>query len=145
MIIYFIVSAIARIFMPQDAILVNQKLNGYWLVIENYQSGSQLDDSLYVIKFGKCSSKERKQKECTYSWSVIDSGSVVEKKLSKSVKRNWVPDITKTYWVEKKRNKETKRTVIHIEDFSEASIHLLKKELGFYRNDSLVIKLRKLK
>lgn len=131
--------------MPQDAILVNQKLEGYWVVIKDYRPESATTDSIFVVKFNKCRNKDRKRQNCSYSWSPLDSTRIKKNKLDKYSKENWDPVVTKNYWVEKKKNKETRRTVMHIDNFSEASIHLLKKELEFFRNDSLVLRLRKLK
>ena len=146
MLIYLIVSSIARIFMPHDAVLVNQKLQGFWLVVEdNRDDPLRVTDSLMVVRFNKCKSAARKEHQCTYSWTMMDSLVVAKNKLNKDNKKNWTSDVTKTYWVEKKKDKETKREIIHIEGFNEISINLIKKEIEFYNGDSMMIKIRKLK
>ncbi len=144
MLIYLIVSLLARIFMPHDAILVNQKLKGYWIIIEDHRS-APLTDSIIVAKFNKCKSSKRKDHQCEYNWAVLDSLAVSNFKLNKEVKKNWTPQVTKTYWVEKKKDKETKREIIHIEGFNEISINLVKKEIEFYKDDSVMVKIHKLK
>jgi hypothetical protein len=144
MIIYIIISLLARIFMPHDAVLVNQKLRGYWIIVEDNRA-EPMTDSVIVAKFNKCKSAKRKDHQCEYNWAVLDSLSVENFKLNKEVKKNWIPDVTKTYWVEPKKDKKTKREIIHIEGFNEVSIHLIKKEVDFYSGDSLMITIRKLK
>ena len=144
MLIYLTVSFIARIFMPHDAVLVNQKLKGFWMVVEDNR-GEALDDSIMVVRFNKCKSAKREDRQCAYNWTVLDSASVYKNKLNKELKQNWVSDVTKTYWVEKKKDKETKREIIHIDGFEEISINLVKKEIEFYRGDSMLVKIRKLK
>lgn len=144
MLIYLTVSLIARIFMPHDAVLVNQKLRGYWLVVEDNRI-TPLNDSLMIVRFTKCKSDKRKEHLCTYNWTVFDSTVVTKNKLHKEIKENWKSDYTNTYWVEKKKDKETKREIIHIEGFDEIYINLIKKEIEFYSGDSMVIKIRKLK
>ncbi len=140
-----IVSTLARVFTPHDAVLVNQKLRGYWVVTENHTENLNFSDSILVVKFYKCSSTQRKNQLCKYSWSVLDS-SVIEKfKLLKEVKQSWIPEVTKNYWVEKKKDKKTKREIIHIEGFDEISIDLIKKEIEFYSKDSMMLRIRKLK
>lgn len=145
MIIFFIVSSMARIFMPHDAVLVNQKLKGYWIIIEDDRSDFSYNDSIMVLHFDGCNHKQRKEKMCEYTRSTLDSSTVQKFKLAKGVKKNWDPEIVTTYWVDKKRNKETKRETIHIEGFSEISFHLLKKEVELFSGDSMVVKIRKLK
>lgn len=144
MLIYLTVSFIARIFMPHDAVLVNQKLKGFWVVVEDNRAVAS-DDSLMVVRFNKCKSAKRKEQQCVYNWTVLDSTAVIKNKLDKDIKENWTSDVTKTYWVEKKKDKETKREIIHIEGFDEISINLAKKEIEFYKGDSMLIKIRKLK
>ncbi|MCB0494627.1 MAG: hypothetical protein KDC79_00700 [Cyclobacteriaceae bacterium] len=145
MIIYFMVSAMARIFMPHDAVLVNQKLKGYWVVVEDNRPDRKITDSLTVIRFSECDRKDRKDKLCEYSRLELDRAAITDFKLAKPFKKNWRPQYTNTYWVEKKINKETKRETIHIEGFSEISFHLLKKEVELFSGDSMVVKIRKLK
>ncbi len=130
--------------MPHDAILVNQKLRGYWIVIEDNRA-NPMKDSIIVAKFNKCKSAKRKDHQCEYNWTVLDSLAVTKFKLDKEIKKNWSPKVTKSYWVEKKKDKETKREIIHIEGFNEVSIHLIKKEIDFYAGDSLMVTIRKLK
>lgn len=145
MIIFFLVSSIARIFMPHDAVLINQKLKGYWVIVEDNRTDKTNKDSLTVIRFSNCNKKDRKAKKCEYSRAELDEAAVEKFKLAKPFKKNWRPQYTNTYWVEKKINKETKRETIHIEGFSEISFHLLKKEVELYSGDSMVVKIRKLK
>jgi len=61
--------------------------------------------------------------------------------LTKGVKINWIPDVIKTYWIEKKK---TKREMIHIEGLNEVSIRIIKKEIDFYQEDFLMISIRTL-
>ena len=144
MLIYLTISFVARIFMPHDAVLVNQKLKGFWIVVEDNRVAA-MDDSIMVIRFNKCKSAKREDRQCEYNWTVLDSASVNKNKLNKDIQENWISDVTKTYWVEKKKDKETKREIIHIEGFEEISINLVKKEIEFYRGDSMLVKIRKLK
>lgn len=131
--------------MPHDAVLVNQKLKGYWVIVEDNRPNKTSTDSLTVIRFNNCNKKNRNDKQCEYSWTILDNAAVADFKLAKPFKKNWRPQYTNTYWVEKKINKETKRETIHIEGFSEISFHLLKKEVELYSGDSMVVKIRKLK
>ncbi len=130
--------------MPHEAVLINQKLSGYWMIMEDNRA-EPLTDSIIVAKFNKCKSAKRKEHKCSYNWAVLDSLAVTKFKLSKKVKKNWIPDVTKTYWVEKKKSKKSKREIIHIEGFDEVSIHLIKKEIDFYQGDSLLVTIKKLK
>lgn len=130
--------------MPHEAVLINQKLKGYWVVIEDNRAET-LSDSIIVAKFNKCKSAKRKDHQCDYNWAVLDSLAITKFKLNKEIKKNWIPDVTKTYWVERKKDKKTKREIIHIEGFDEISIHLIKKEIVFYNEDSAMVKLRKLR
>ena len=98
-----------------------------------------------IIKFEKCKKTAREAKACELSWSYLDNAAVSNQKLAKEVKENWQPDQTNTYWVERKRDKETKRAIIHFEDYTNISIKVLKKELNIYLDSTLTRQARKLK
>ena len=58
MLIAFIISSIARIFMPQHVVLINQKLEGYWLItLENRMPVK--NGKLRILKYEKCKKDER--------------------------------------------------------------------------------------
>ena len=144
MLIAYIISLIARIFMPQHVVLINQKLEGYWLItLENRMPIE--DGKLRIVKFEKCKKDERDAKACRISWSYLDSAAVTGKKLDKEFKKNWQPDYTTTYWVDKKKDKESKRAIIHFEDYTNISLNVLKKELNVYLDSTLTQQAKKLK
>ena len=144
MIIAFIISLLARIIMPQQVVLINQKLQGFWLVTKDYKVDDE-NGRLRIIKFEKCKKEARDAKACEISWSYVDSSAVRKKKLDKSIKKNWQPVDSGTYWVEKKRDKKTKKTIIHFEDFTNIAISVLKKELNVYQDTTLAQQAKKLK
>jgi hypothetical protein len=98
--------------MPQHVVLINQKLKGYWLITTENRVAIE-NGKLRILKFDKCKKEEREAKACRISWSYLDSTVVTGKKLDKEIKKNWQPSYTSTYWVEKKRDKESKRAIIH--------------------------------
>lgn len=144
MLIAYTISLISRIFLPQHVVLVNQKLEGYWLITTENRV-AEVNGMLRILKFEKCKKDERESKACKLSWKYIDSTAVVKKKLSKDIKKNWQPDYNTTYWVEKKRDKKTKRAIIHFEDYTNISLNVLKKELNVYMDSTLTQQARKLK
>ena len=75
----------------------------------------------------------------------MDSAAVTGKKLDKEIKQNWQPDGTSTYWVEKKKDKENKRAIIHFEDYTNISLNVLKKELNVYLDSTITQQAKKLK
>ena len=135
---------IARIFMPQHVVLINQKLKGYWLITSENRVADE-NGKIRILKFEKCKKEERDAKACKMSWSYLDSAVVNGKKLDKEIKKNWQPSYTSTYWVEKKRDKESKRAIIHFEDYTNISLNVLKKELNVYLDSTLTQQARKLK
>lgn len=144
MLIGYIISLIARIFMPQHVVLINQKLEGYWLItLENRVAIEH--GKLRILKFEKCKKEERDAKACRISWSYLDSAAVTGKKLDKEIKQNWQPEYTSTYWVEKKKDKESNRAIIHFEDYTNISLNVLKKEMNVYLDSTLTQQARKLK
>ena len=144
MLIAYIISLISRIFMPQSVVLINQKLKGYWLITTENKVAVE-NGKVRILKFEKCKKEERDAKACRISWSYLDSAVVTGKKLDKEIKQNWQPGYTSTYWVEKKRDKESKRAIIHFEDYTNISLNVLKKELNVYLDSTLTQQARKLK
>ena len=144
MLIAYIISLISRIFMPQHVVLINQKLQGYWLITTENRVAEE-NGMLRILKFEKCKKEERQARACKLSWSYVDSTAVLKKKLDKKFKQNWHPSFTSIYWVEKKRDKETKRAIIHFEDYTNISLNVLKKELNIYLDSTLTQQARKLK
>ena len=130
--------------MPQSVVLINQKLKGYWLITTENRVAVE-NGKLRILKFEKCKKKEREAKACRLSWSYLDSAVVSGKKLDKEIKKNWQPSYNSTYWVEKKRDKESKRAIIHFEDYTNISLNVLKKELNVYLDSTLTQQARKLK
>ena len=145
MVIYFIISSIAGLFMPKDAVLINQKLEGYWLVVEDNSDLKSENGEIRVLRFNKCKSKKRKNRQCEYGWCYLDSSAISKNKLDKSVKENWNPSRSSVYWVDKKKNKTTKRVVLHMINKSEISFKLAKKELTIYQENKLIYRVTKLR
>ena len=135
---------ISRLILPQHVVLINQKLEGYWLLTVDKRIA--VDESkIRILKFDKCKKAAREEKACKISWSYLDSTVVNGKRLAKEIKENWQPEYTSTYWVERKRDKETKRAIIHFEDYTNISLNVLKKELNVYLDTTLTQQARKLK
>jgi hypothetical protein len=130
--------------MPYNVVLINQKLEGYWLVTEEYKLDTKADQ-IRVIKFDKCKKDNRRDKSCPLSWSYVDTASIHKNKLSKEIKKNWQPQVSSTYWVEKKKDKKTKRAVIHFEEYTNISLNVLKKELNIYLDSAIVLQAKKMK
>ena len=124
--------------------LMNKKLEGYWLVTKEYKIESK-DGQVRIIRFEKCKKAARKTKTCVLSWSYVDSGLIIDNKLDKEVKKNWQPEVKTTYWVEKKKDKETKRAILHFEDYTNISLNVLKKELSIYLDSAVAQQAKKLK
>ena len=144
MLIALFVSLISRIIMPQHVVLVNQKLEGYWLITK--ENRLQIEDGmLRIIKFEKCKKAEREARACKLSWSYVDSSAVIKSKLDKTIKKSWQPDFEGTYWVERKRDKETKRAILHFDEYTAISLNVIKKELNVYIDSTLTQQARKLK
>ena len=144
MIIAFLISLISRIILPQHVVLINQKLEGYWLLTVDKRIAIN-QAKVKIIKFDKCKKAAREAKACQISWSYLDSAMVDGKKLNKEIKKNWQPEHISTYWVERKRDKETKRAIIHFEDYTNISLNVLKKELNVYLDSTITQQARKLK
>ncbi len=144
MLIALLVSIAARIIMPHDVVLINQKLEGYWLITTDNKLPND-HGLIRIIKFDKCKKDERKAHACEFSWSYLDSTVVIKNKLDKSIKQNWEPDGQGIFWVERKRDKETKRAIIHFEDYTNISVNVIKKELNVYLDTMLTQQARKLK
>ena len=53
MLIAYIISLIARIFMPQHVVLINQKLKGYWLITTENKVAVE-NGKVRILKFEKC-------------------------------------------------------------------------------------------
>ena len=130
--------------MPQSVVLINQKLKGFWLITTENKVAVE-NGKVRILKFEKCKKEERDAKACRISWSYLDSAVVTGKKLDKEIKKNWQPSYNSTYWVEKKRDKESKRAIIHFEDYTNISLNVLKKELNVYLDSTLTQQARKLK
>lgn len=145
MIFYFIISGLAGIFAPNDAVLINQVLQGYWLVLEDHSDMKCKSDEIKVLRFNMCNSEAKKNKHCEYGWSYLDRNLLSKNKLEKSVKENWNPSRSSVYWVGKKKNKSTKRVVLHMINKSEISLKLKNKELTIYQENKLIYRLTKLK
>jgi len=135
---------LARIFIPQHVVLVNQKLEGYWLVTKDTQYDG-LDGFFRISRFNKCKKADREAKACTVTSMYVDSAAINKNKLSKDIKANWDPIIESNYWVERKRDKETKMAVIHFQEKHEIMINVLKKEITVYLDTLLVYQAKKLK
>ena len=144
MLIAFIISMISRLILPQHVVLINQKLEGYWLLTVDKRIAVD-EGKIRILKFDKCKKAAREEKACKISWSYLDSTVVNGKRLAKEIKENWQPEYTSTYWVERKRDKETKRAIIHFEDYTNISLNVLKKELNVYLDTTLTQQARKLK
>lgn len=130
--------------MPYNVVLINQKLEGYWLVTKEYKLETRAEQ-FRVIKFDKCKKEAREAKSCTLSWGYVDTAAVHNGKLAKEIKKNWQPQTTSSYWVEKKKDKKTKRAVIHFEDYTNISLNLLKKELNIYLDSTIAQQAKKIK
>ena len=130
--------------MPYNVVLINQKLEGYWLVTEEFKLETKAD-KIRVIKFDKCKKDNRRAKSCPVSWSYVDTASVYKNKLSKDIKKNWQPQVSSTYWVEKKKDKKTKRAVINFEEYTNISLNVLKKELNIYLDSAIALQAKKMK
>lgn len=144
MLIALLISLISRIIMPQNVVLINKKLEGFWLITKDNSTMIEVG-MLQVIKFDKCKKLARNAKVCEFSWRYIDSTAITKKKLNKSIKKNWQPDGSGTYWVEKERDKETKRSILQLENYTNLSLNVLKKELNVYLDTTVAQQARKLK
>jgi len=144
MLIAYLISLLTRLFLPQHVVLVNQKLGGYWEVTMDNKEIVP-DGRVRVLKFDKCRKAERKAKACNLSWMYVDSTDIHKRKLAKEIKQDWQPEEEINYWVERKRDKETKLPILHIENTQLISINLVKKEYSVLVDSVIVQKARKLK
>jgi hypothetical protein len=135
--IAYTISLISRIFIPQHVVLINQKLQGYWLITIDNKVADE-NARLRILKFDKCKKDAHEAKACKLSWRYVDGAAVAKKKLAKTAKVNWPPEYISTYWVEKKKDKETKHTIFHFEDYTNISLNVLKKEMNIYKDTTIV-------
>jgi hypothetical protein len=145
MLLRLLILSIIGLLIPGDGVLINQKLAGYWLVIEDYSNLQAEAGYVRVLKFEKCKRKARKKGLCEYGWCYLDSNSVINNRLNKVVKKNWTPSRSSIYWVAKKKSELTNRVVLHMIDKSEISFSLANKELTIYQENKLIYRLAKLK
>ena len=146
MITYAILIAFSSLLPTDDTFFISSKLYGYWVVVFNNSEFKALDGQVRVLKFNKCKRRARKERKCEYGWSSLPSNAVSrDYKLFKTAKINWNPSRSSVYWIAKKKNKETNRTVLHMIDKSEISFDVTNRELYIYQNDKLVYKLIKLR
>lgn len=145
MLIYAIIIALGNFFTAPDDIFINNKLVGYWVAIIDNSDFKAPAGEVKVLRFNKCKSKARKSRQCEYGWCNLPSHMVSnDYKLYKSARTNWQPTRSSVYWVAKKKNKESNRTVIHMIDKSEIHFDATNTELYIYQNNKLIYKLIRL-
>ena len=145
MIIYFVFSSIVGLFRPNDAVMINQKLQGYWMVVVDETKRQAPEGETRVVKFNQCKKQDRLNQQCTYEWCYMPDSLITKNKLDKVSKKQWQACNSYTYYIDKKKNKETKRVTIHLDQPTEISFNIVKKELIFYNADAAAVKLVKLK
>lgn len=100
---------------------------------------------LRVVKFEKCDKQDRNLQAGNSKSMYVDSAATHKRKLLLPNKKNWHPSSESTYWVERKRDKETKRPILHFGETSIIMLNLLKKKIDVYVDSVMIIQAKKLK
>ena len=146
MFIYTVLSLLGSFLMTPDPVLVNGKLIGYWVAVIDNSDFPAEDGDVKILRFNKCKSKLKKDRKCEYGWCFMPDHVVSKQdKLYKSAKQNWSPHRSSVYWLDKKKNTDNDRYVLHMIDKSEIEFGVTNKELYIYQNNQLIYKLIKLK